>query len=91
MLYALIARLKPGADPISPSAQVEVSDFIGQPFLKIRAAGPLRDKSGRRAGMMMIFEADNREAAEAFAKESPFLDAGLFDEVELYDYANEVG
>jgi YCII-related domain len=91
MLYALIAYLDPGAGPISPSTQVGVTDFLGQPFMNIRLAGPLHDAAGKRAGMMMIFEEENREAAETFAKESPYLQAGLFENVQLYEYANEVG
>ena len=32
----------------------------------------LRDKNGRRAAMLMIFEADNRAAAEALVQNSPY-------------------
>jgi hypothetical protein len=91
MLYALIAYFKPDAGPIPPSVQVGVSDFIGQPFTKVRMAGPLRDASGKKAGMMMIIEEESREAAEAFVKESPYRDAGLFEDMRLYEYDNEVG
>jgi uncharacterized protein YciI len=54
-------------------------------------AGPLRDASGKKAGMMMIIEEESREAAEAFVKESPYRDAGLFEDMRLYEYDNEVG
>jgi uncharacterized protein len=91
MMYALIAFLKPGADPIPESVQVETTDFLGQPLMKVRMAGPLRDASGRRAGMMMIFEDQSREAAEKFASESPYLKAGLFEDYRVYEFANEVG
>jgi len=53
MLYAWIGYLKAGADPIPQSVQQETTDFLGQPSIKIRAAGPLRDESGKRAAMMM--------------------------------------
>lgn len=91
MLFALIAYLKPGADPIPPAVQAETIDFLGQPLIDIRFAGPLRDAAGKKAGMMVIFEHDSREAAEAFAQESPYRRAQLYDEVQLYEYANEVG
>lgn len=91
MLYALIAFLKPGANPVDESVQVETTDFLGQPFIKIRSAGALRDSSGKRAGMMMVFEEDSRAAAEIFAKGSPYLQAGLFEDYRLYEYADEVG
>ena len=91
MLYAWIGFLKPDADPIPQSVQLLATDFLSQPLIKIRAAGPLRDGSGNRAAMMIIFEHDSREAAEAFVKDSPYLQADLYDDHQLYEYANEVG
>ena len=91
MLFALIGYLKPGIGPVPPSVQVMGGDFLGQPFIKIHSAGPLRDAAGNRAGMLMIFESESREAAEAFAKGSPYIDAGLVDDHRLYEYANEAG
>jgi len=91
MLYAWIGFLKPDADQIPPSVQQLTSDFLGQPSIKIHFAGPLRDASGKRAGMMMIFEDESREAAEAFVSDSPILQAGLYDRHLLYEYVNEAG
>jgi uncharacterized protein YciI len=91
MLYAWIGFLKAGAESIPTSVQESATDFLSQPLIKIRAAGPLWDGSGKRAGMMMIFEHDNREAAEAFVKDSPYLRADLYENHGLYEYANEVG
>jgi uncharacterized protein YciI len=91
MLYAWIGFLKAGADSIPASLQESATDFLSQPLIKIKAAGPLRDASGKRAGMMMIFEHDSREAAEAFVKDSPYLRADLYEDHGLYEYANEVG
>jgi uncharacterized protein YciI len=91
MLYAWIGFLKAGADSIPAPLQESATDFLSQPLIKIKAAGPLRDASGKRAGMMMIFEHDSREAAEAFVKDSPYLRADLYEDHGLYEYANEVG
>lgn len=91
MLFAWIGFLKPGAESIPPSLQENATDFLSQPLIKIRAAGPLRDESGKRAAMMMIFEQESREAAEAFVKDSPYLQADLYEDHMLYDFANEVG
>jgi uncharacterized protein YciI len=41
--------------------------------------------------MMMIFEHDSRDAAEAFVRASPYLQADLYEDHRLYDYDNEVG
>jgi hypothetical protein len=91
MLYAWIGFLKAGAEPIPASIQEDVTDFLGQPLIPIRAAGPLRDEQGKRAAMLMIFEHDSREAAESFVECSPYLRAGLYEDHRLYEYANEVG
>lgn len=77
MLYAWIGFLKAEGEPIPQSVQEQVSDFLGQSFIKIHSAGPLLEASGKRAGMM-IFEHDSREAAESFVTESPYLRAGLY-------------
>jgi uncharacterized protein YciI len=91
MLYAWIGFLKPGAEPIPQSVQQRTTDFLSQPLIRIRAAAPLRDRSGKRAAMMIIFEHDSREAAEAFVMDSPYLEADLYADHQLYEYANEVG
>jgi hypothetical protein len=91
MLFALIGFLKAGSDPVSPGVQVQTGDFIGQPFIKVHMAGQLKDADGKRAGMMMIFEHENRQSAETFVKSSPYVDAGLIEDIRLFEYANEVG
>ena len=91
MLYAWMGFLKPGADQIPPTVQQRTSDFLAQPFINIHSVGPLRDSEGKRVGAMLIFEADDPQKAEAFVKESPYLQAGLYDEYRLYEYENEVG
>ena len=91
MLFAWMGFLKPDANPIPQSVQQQVNDFVAQPLIKIHSFGPLRDVSGGRAGMLMIFEHDNRAAAETFVSGSPFLKAGLYEDHRLYEYVNEAG
>ena len=91
MLYSWIGILKPDSGPVPQEVQQLTTDFLGQPLINIHSAGPLRDAAGGRAGMMMIFEHDSREAAEAFVAGSPYLGAGLYDHHDLYEYVNEAG
>ena len=90
MLFVAIGFLK---DRVEPDQQVqsETSQFLVQPYMPIRAAGALRDADGRRAGMMMIFEAEDRFAAEALIASSPFLRAGLYGEHHVFEFQDEVG
>ena len=91
MLYAWIAYLKPGAEPIAPGVREQASDFLGQPLMKIHSAGPLRQASGEPTGMMIVFEDEIREAAERFVASSPYLKAGLYKNHQLFEYMNEIG
>jgi uncharacterized protein YciI len=90
MLFAWIGFIKPGADMIPQDVNQEASEFLQQPFLQIHSAGPLCEDD-RRAGMLMIFEADNRAAAEALVENSPYLKGGLYGQHHLFEYRNEVG
>jgi uncharacterized protein YciI len=51
----------------------------------------LLDQSGKRAGMMMIFEVPDRHTAEEFVTGSPYLQAGLYEQHSLHEYQLEVG
>ena len=91
MLFAWMGFLKVDAEPIPQSVQEQTNDFLSQPFIPIRSVGQLRDEAGKRAGMMMLFEVENRAAAEALVENSPYLKAGLYEDHHLYEYRDEVG
>jgi uncharacterized protein YciI len=91
MLFAWIGFLKQGSEIIPQDVNAETNDFLQQPYMPIHSVGPLCDESGRKAGMMMVFEADDRAAAEALVENSPYRRAGLYQEHYLYEYRNEVG
>jgi uncharacterized protein YciI len=91
MLFVWMGFLKADAGPVPQEVQQQTTDFLQQPYITIHSVGPLRDETGRRAGMMMIFEVDDRAKAEAFVKGSPYLNAGLYEDHRLYEYRNEVG
>ena len=91
MLFAWMGFLKPGADQIPQSVQQQTTDFLSQPYIDIRSVGQLLDPEGQRAAMMMIFDVPDRQAAEAFVKDSPYLKAGLYEDHRLYEYHTEVG
>jgi uncharacterized protein YciI len=91
MLFAWIGFIKSGAGMIPQEVQRQTTDFLQQPYIPITSAGALCDENGRRAAMLMVFEADNRAAAEALVENSPYRKAGLYERHELYEYRNEVG
>ena len=90
MQFVWIGFLKAGA--VADQAVLEqMTGFLEQPYVSIQSAGPLRDEAGRRAGMMMIFDVEDRAGAEALVKTSPFLEAGLYEQHHLFEYVAEVG
>ena len=91
MLFAWIGFIRDGAETIPQDVQIETNDFLQQPYIPIHSVGPLCDENGRRAGMLMIFEADDRATAEALVTNSPYMRAGIYDRYHLYEYRNEVG
>jgi uncharacterized protein YciI len=90
MQFVWMGFLKAG-ESITPAMQEQISQFLGQPYIPIQAAGALRDQAGERAGYLVVFEAKDREAAEAFVGVSPIRGAGLYSEYHLFQYQNEVG
>jgi uncharacterized protein YciI len=90
MLFAWIGFLKEGSEP-DQEVQQQVNSFLQQPYVPIHAAGALRDGGRKRAGMMMLFEAQDRSAAEALVADSPYLRAGLYERHDLYEFQNEIG
>lgn len=91
MLFAWMGFIKPGAETIPQQVNEESNDFLQQPFLSIHSVGPLCDENGRKAAMLMIFEADDRPAAEALVENSPYRNAGIYEQHYLFEFRDEVG
>ena len=90
MQFAWIGFIKPG-ETIDQGLQQQINGFLEQPYTRIDTAGVLRGEAGERAGYLVTFEAESREAAEALVRSSPVRDAGLYSEYHLFEYQNEVG
>jgi uncharacterized protein YciI len=91
MLFAWIGFIKAGRETIPQEVNAAANEFLSQPYMSIKAVGPLCDADGRRAGMMMLFEAVDRAAAQALVDNSPYKLAGIYEDYHLYEYRNEVG
>ena len=49
----------------------------------VRLGGPFLDEAGRMVGSLIIIEAADMAAAEAFSRDDPYRKAGLFQSVEI--------
>jgi hypothetical protein len=55
----------------------------GMPAGFIRLGGPFLDANGDMAGSLIIIEAEDMAAAEAFSLADPYCKAGLFERVDI--------
>jgi uncharacterized protein YciI len=51
---------------------------------RIRFAGPLYAEGGEPCGSLVVFEAEDLQAARAIAEGDPYVALGVFDEVEVH-------
>ena len=82
MAYALICRDKPGALDIRKANREAHLAYAKETGL-VRFGGPMLDESGAMIGSLVVLDAADRDAAEAFAAQDPYAKAGLFESVEI--------
>jgi hypothetical protein len=71
MLFAITGILKDDAEAGIPALQDAFNEHLAQPYRRLRLAGALRSREGRRSGFMVLLEADSFAEAEAYLHESP--------------------
>ena len=91
MLYAVKARFRPGTEERRAALSTEFGQHIRQPLLHIRLLGALLDDHGRRSGMMMLMEADDRELVQNFLDQSPYSRERLYDDLDIEEFQIEAG
>lgn len=90
MHFMLIGLFKPGARAELSRLQMEWNEHLAQQALRI--AGPLLDDSGGgQRGWMAVLEAGSLDSAWEFLHHSPYFAAGLFERLEAFPLAIEVG
>jgi uncharacterized protein YciI len=88
-LFVLIGR--DGADGVERRKihraahleNLERTDNLGRLFF----AGPLKDRDGTPRGSVVIFEAESHAAAEEFVARDPYMEQGVFAQVEVFETA----
>jgi uncharacterized protein YciI len=82
MLYVLICEDKPDSEELRKSVRPQHLDHIQN--YDVRFAGPmLADNEETMIGSIIVLEADDRGAAETFAQNDPYNQAGLFANVTI--------
>ena len=82
MLYVLICEDRPDSEPLRKSVREEHLGHLQSH--DIRYAGPmLADDESTMVGSVIVIEATDRAAVDAFAAADPYQRAGLFERVTI--------
>lgn len=77
MLFVVIATDKPDSLALRMETREAHFDYARQTGV-IKLGGPFLDANGEMAGSLIIFEADDIEAARVWHANDPYVKAGLF-------------
>lgn len=89
MPYALICRDKPGALEIRQANRAQHLEYIDLTGC-VSLAGPFLE-DGQMCGSLVVLDVETREAAESWAAQDPYAQAGLFERVEIMEWKRVVG
>jgi uncharacterized protein YciI len=81
MLFAITCTDKPGGLDIRRATRPAHLDHLTAHERDLVLVGPLLDAAGQPCGSLLVIEAADRAAAEAFAAADPYAKAGLFESV----------
>jgi uncharacterized protein YciI len=88
-LFAVICRDKPGALHIRLDTREAHLAYLKDTGM-VRMAGPFLEE-GAMCGSMVVIEAEDLTAAEAWAAGDPYKAAGLFDKVTVTEWKKVIG
>jgi uncharacterized protein YciI len=83
MLFVISAFDRPGAGELRAKVRPAHLEYLKGKSEKIRAGGAFLDADGQPLGSMLIIEAADQAAAEAFPAGDPYLLEGVFERVEV--------
>jgi uncharacterized protein YciI len=89
--FALICIDKPGALALRMANRADHLAYVGAQRDVVRLAGPFLDAAGEMAGSMLILEAPDLAAVQAFSDADPYVKAGLFERVEIRPWRVGIG
>ena len=88
-LFAVICRDKPGHLQTRIDTRDAHLGFLNE-HGEVRLAGPLIHE-GEMRGSLLVIEADDLAAAQAWAAQDPYKAAGLFASVEIIEWKKVIG
>lgn len=89
MLFAVICDDRPGGLAIRTANRAAHLDYLKA--TEARLAGPFLDAAGAMVGSLVVIEAEDEAAAEAWAAADPYARAGLFERVAIRPWKRVIG
>ncbi len=86
MLFAITNLDRPGSADLRAATRDVHLGYLDGVLAQLAFAGPLLDADGKPVGSLLIVEAADHAAAEAFAAADPYAKAGLFESVTIRPY-----
>ena len=90
MLFVITAFDRPGALELRLQVRPAHLDYLKGKAAQIKVGGPLLNANDQPIGSLLIIEADDRAAAEAFAAGDPYRE-GVFERVEIRPWRAALG
>lgn len=92
MHFIIFCRDKDGAEDLRMATREAHLAYLGSTDVAISFAGPYLTPDGEAMiGSLLVIEAEDLEAAKAFAANDPYGKAGLFSDVEIHPWRWTVG
>ena len=91
MLFVITAFDRPGALERRRQVRPAHLDYLQGNAAQIKVGGPLLNENDQPIGSLLIIEADDRAAAEAFAAGDPYRGKGVSERVEIRPWRAALG
>jgi uncharacterized protein YciI len=91
MLFVVTAFDRPGALELRTQKRPAHIDYLKGRLAQIRVGGAMLNADEEPIGSMLIIEAADQAAAEAFAADDPFSREGVFERVEIRPWRAALG
>ncbi|MBS7537342.1 YciI family protein [Ancylobacter lacus] len=83
MQFVLTAHDRPDGLALRLDTRPAHLDYLRSIAGSLVFAGPMLDEAGKPCGSVIVYEAEDRAAAEKLVADDPYSHAGLFERIEL--------
>jgi uncharacterized protein len=91
MLFVVAGHFRPDCEAQRGPLEARFNEHLMQRVDRVHFGGPLYGEAGTMSGVMLVVEAADRAAAQAFLHASPYQQAGLYDRIEVTEIRPEIG